>query len=173
MIDINSENFFYQKNFEDLFFQKNYQLSSQKKFLTVKIRDEKNHIIVNANDERISFLKPVVFNEFFKKTIFIILRTKIFFNSTDYYPFRHLIEYKGSSYKFKNFNNILFGNLVLYYPEGIKKVDLYKKIWPTDKQIIMNKLDTHLTNLKVDLKKYINFDLNFRSKNGVINLIIN
>ena len=31
---------------------------------------------------------------------------------------------------------------------GIEKVDLYKIIWPKDKEIILNKLDTHLTNLK-------------------------
>lgn len=38
--------------------------------------------------------------------------------------------------------------LLITNKEGVDKVDLYKRIWPSDKQIIINKLDTHLTNIK-------------------------
>ena len=39
-------------------------------------------------------------------------------------------------------------NLLLSSEEGMRKIDLIQIIWPNDKEIFYNKLDTHLTNLK-------------------------
>ena len=55
--------------------------------------------------------------------------------------------------------------------EGISKLNLYKNIWPADKEIFMNKLDTHLTNLKNYLASDLNFSLNFTTVKGQLNLI--
>ena len=46
-------------------------------------------------------------------------------------------------------------------------------IWKKDKDISINKLDTHLTNLKKSLFNDIGYDLNFSSKSGIIKLAIN
>ena len=64
-------------------------------------------------------------------------------------------------------------NLLLNSSDGIKKIDLIKIIWPNDKDIFFNKLDTHLTNLKNYLKSESDFDLKFTSKSGLIKLIFN
>ena len=55
--------------------------------------------------------------------------------------------------------------------EGMSKLNLYKNIWPKDKEIFMNKLDTHLTNLKNYLASDLNFSLNFMTVKGQLNLI--
>jgi len=55
----------------------------------------------------------------------------------------------------------------------MEKVDLYKNIWPKDKDYQMNKLDTHLTNLKNYIYEKIDLKLNFSSISGQIKLIIN
>jgi len=57
--------------------------------------------------------------------------------------------------------------------KGIEKPTLYKKIWPNDKSYHINKLDTHLTNLKNELKESLNFDLIFSSSGGNLKLRIN
>ena len=43
---------------------------------------------------------------------------------------------------------------------------------PNDKEIFLNKLDTHLTNLKKILFNDIGYDLKFSSKSGIIKLAI-
>ena len=64
-------------------------------------------------------------------------------------------------------NNLLLNKL------GLEKLDLYKILWPNDKNIQLNKLDTHLTNLKNLFEKEFNYNLNFFSKQSIIKLLIN
>ena len=52
--------------------------------------------------------------------------------------------------------------------EGIKKTDLYKIIWPNDVDIQINKLDTHLTNLKNLLQEHFDYTIKFKSNQGKI-----
>ena len=55
---------------------------------------------------------------------------------------------------------------------GVNKESLYKKIWKRDKSIFINKLDTHLTNLKKKLKQELDIQINFQSQNKNLKLII-
>ena len=65
----------------------------------------------------------------------------------DYYPFKSQLLNINHSIMLTDIHNNILLNLSLY-KMGIEKVELYKIIWPKDKEIILNKLDTHLTNLK-------------------------
>ena len=62
----------------------------------------------------------------------------------------------------------IFSQLMLNRNEGLDKIKLYKDIWPWDKDLQLNKLDTHLTNLKNHLKEKINIDFLFFSRSGLI-----
>ena len=53
---------------------------------------------------------------------------------------------------------------------GIPKIDLYKIVWPNDKEIQINKLDTHITNLKNIINNQFNEIINFESQNGIIKI---
>ena len=57
--------------------------------------------------------------------------------------------------------------------EGINKEVLYKFIWKKDKIIAINKLDTHLSNLKNQLKKDLSVNIVFQSKDKFLRLLIN
>ena len=63
--------------------------------------------------------------------------------------------------------------LLLNTDSGIEKNELIKYIWPKDKEVFFNKLDTHLTNLKNQVSSDLNLDLNFSSKSGILKLSIN
>ena len=79
--------------------------------------------------------------------------------------------YIGIAGLYKLLQNIIL-NTILLCKEGVDKDHLYKKIWKRDKSIQINKLDTHLTNLKNQLAKEIGFELNFSSKLGILKLCI-
>jgi len=57
--------------------------------------------------------------------------------------------------------------------DGVNKEHLYKFIWPDDKEISINKLDTHLTNLKNLIFDELKFKINFKSLDKTLKLIVN
>ena len=69
-------------------------------------------------------------------------------------------------------NNIMI-YLLLNLDNGIEKIELMKNIWPKDKDIFLNKLDTHLTNLKNQIYNDLNSEIKFSSKSGILKLSIN
>lgn len=87
-----------------------------------------------------------------------------------YFPYKSLIVKYDNKLNLTEIHNKIFLHLSLY-PEGVKKDLLYKKIWPNDKDFNINKLDTHLTNLKKILEKNFNFNLTFSSRGGNLVLI--
>ena len=69
--------------------------------------------------------------------------------------------------------NEIMIHLLLNLSNGIDKIELIQNIWPNDKDIFFNKLDTHLTNLKNQLLTDIDFKLKFSSKSSLLKLSIN
>ena len=63
-------------------------------------------------------------------------------------------------------------NTILLFKEGVDKDHLYKKIWKRDKSIQINKLDTHLTNLKNKLKDDLDLNVNFHSHEKKLRLLV-
>lgn len=65
-------------------------------------------------------------------------------------------------------NNIL--KLLSIKTEGIAKAEVYKIIWPKDKDYQVNKLDTHITNLKNIISKELDQSIIFESNNGILKI---
>jgi len=174
MINFKSKDFFLEKNFNYLFTQYNlYNFSSQKNFILIDLIKNNDQLIVGINNEKINFNLPLSFNDFF-----VLLRKKLMNISISkdkirFYPFKNLVMYKNLDLYLKDIHNIIFSNLIISIDEGINKIDLYKTLWPQDKDVSMNKLDTHLTNLKNEIYDGLQIDLNFSSKNNFIKLVIN
>ena len=61
-------------------------------------------------------------------------------------------------------------NLLMSMENGISRKELYFHIWPNDKDIQINKLDTHLTNLKNYLLENLNLKLNIISQKNAVYL---
>ena len=71
----------------------------------------------------------------------------------------------------KDIHNIIFKNIFFNELPGIERIELYKKVWPLDKDIQINKLDTHLTNLKHHLFRDLDCDFKFITNAGKVMLI--
>ena len=97
--------------------------------------------------------------------------------SADYFKLYHNLNIKGRQIKNlkteKKDKNIIDRKQIILGILSIQKLDLYKILWPNDKNIQLNKLDTHLTNLKNLFEKEFNYNLNYFSKQSIIKLLIN
>jgi len=84
-----------------------------------------------------------------------------------YNPFKQKIYNKKVDVFLNDIHNKILLCLIIN-KNGINKIELYKLLWINDKNLNLNKLDTHLTNLKNLLKSEIDFNLNFKSKNSIL-----
>ena len=175
MINIKCDDKFIKDNILDLLNQKNFFLSlhhNDKFFFNIIIVIKNNSLDFLIDDEKISFKLPKSFNLIFEDFFDLISNKTVHVQDYEYYPFKQLIKKNKNSNFLSAIQNTIVCNLLLNSNTGIRKIDLIKTIWPNDKDIFFNKLDTHLTNLKNYLKIESSIDLNFSSKSGLIKLII-
>ena len=90
----------------------------------------------------------------------------------DYYPYQRVLSKKSHKSLLSDIQNTIFSNLITS-KSGINKDKLYRLIWKKDKDISINKLDTHLTNLKNQLKRDLGITANFQSQDKTLKLLIN
>tara|TARA_X000000950_G_C13608604_1_gene534382 strand:+ start:111 stop:641 length:531 start_codon:yes stop_codon:yes gene_type:complete len=176
MISIKCNDKFIKNNIVDLLNQKNFFLSlhhSDKNFFDISIVTKDDSLDILIESKKISFRLPKSFNIIFEDFFDLISNKTIFVQDYEYYPFKNLIKKNGNNIFLSEIQNIIMCNLLLNSDSGIKKIDLIKTIWPNDKDIFFNKLDTHLTNLKNYISSESGIDLKFSSKSGLIKLIIN
>ena len=176
MININCDDSFLKKNILNLLEQKKIFLGfnpTLEFFFIINVMKKDNNLVFLIDDICLKFNLPRSFNEIFEILFDTISNKSINIENFKYYPFKQLLKKNDSNILLSEIQNIIMCNLFLNSDKGIKKIDLIKKIWPNDKEIFLNKLDTHLTNLKNHLHEKIGFDLNFSSKSGIIKLAIN
>ena len=69
--------------------------------------------------------------------------------------------------------NLIHNNILKYLclsPDGFPKSEIYKIIWPNDKDYQVNKLDTHITNLKNLILKELDLNFIFESSSGILKI---
>ncbi len=176
MFLLKSDDEFTLKSISHLFNQKDYYYTldgSKKYFFTVDIKKFEKELQIKSLQKTSTLKIPVTFNILSSALSKLLHNHSIDIDSIKFYPFRQSLHYKDKHTNLGNIHFIIFSQLILSHPDTIEKVDLYKNIWPKDKDYQMNKLDTHLTNLKNYLDEKINLKLNFSSILGKIKLIIN
>ena len=176
MIEISCQDSFIKENFIKLLQQKNLILSNinnNKYFFKIKIVIKENSLELIIDKDKINFNLPKRFNEIFEKTYDILSSKVVYLEKLEYFPFKQSIIKKDKNIFLSEIQNNIMCNLLLNSEEGMKKIDLIQIIWPNDKDIFYNKLDTHLTNLKNYLKSELDYNLKFSSKSGLIKLGFN
>ena len=176
MIDIECDDDFLKKNVISLIKQRGSFFKSEyanKFFFHIKIYQEEDSLFFLIKEDKVKFKLPNNFNEIYDKIYDLISSKYIYLNNFNYYPFKQLIHVDDKSTYLTEIQNKIIIYLLLNLDNGIEKIELIKKIWPKDKDIFVNKLDTHLTNLKNQMLKELNLDLKFRSKSGILKLSIN
>ena len=146
---------------------------ANKFFFQLKFYQEENHLYCSIDDEQIKFKLPKNFQEILEKIYDFVSNKNILLNNIKYYPLKQLMKDDVKSTLFTDIQNKIMIHLLLNLSSGVEKTELIKNIWPKDKDIFLNKLDTHLTNLKNQIYNDLNFDLKFSSKSGILKLSIN
>lgn len=176
MLLINSNNPHYLEVFKNLFKQKKISISNSlsDKFFAEIFFDIQNgsKMIISIDGLKKTFNIPVEFVNIFTYLIYHISILKIEYGKIDYFPYKQELIFREKKFHLKEIHNIIFSNLILNKQEGIDKSILYKKIWPQDKIFSINKLETHLTNLKNELRDHLQFNLQFFSNEGLLRLRI-
>ena len=162
------------KTFSNHLSHKNFLLSSNTEShqVIIKIYEKERSIIVDIDGDKIEFSLPTNINSLTSHTLKKLIDFNFSINSYKYYPFQRLIINKNKKSFLSDIQNIIMTNL-LKSKDGIDKDALYQSIWKKDKLIYINKLDTHLTNLKKKLKQELDIKVNFQSQKKNLRLLIN
>ena len=137
------------------------------------LESNKNKIDLNFQNIQKSFFLPCRVIELVNEIKIILLDHYIKFDSLFYYPMRQILSSNISSLKLRHIHNIIIEEILKNFDHQMSKEYLYKCIWPNDHEVQLNKLDTHLTNLKNTLRDSLNYNLIFKSVSGNIKFLIN
>lgn len=161
------------KTFFNLLSQKNFIIKKEKNLYYPRITiEEKNEkLIIVINDSNQVYVKPLDLNLIFSDLMREILKINYKINKFFYYPFQRKVKNEKLKTYLSDIQNKILFNL-LTSQNGINKDELYQIIWSNDRTISINKLDTHLTNLKNLLIDELNFKVNFKSEDKKLKLII-
>ena len=89
-----------------------------------------------------------------------------------YRPIKQSLSLNNNHINLNFIHNVIMINLMLNLEIGVDKIFLYGLIWPNDKDIQINKLDTHITNLKNKIKNELKINLKIISNAGFLKLCI-
>tara|TARA_S200000501_G_C20542255_1_gene620670 strand:- start:53 stop:583 length:531 start_codon:yes stop_codon:yes gene_type:complete len=176
MLNLKSDDKLLLKSFQHIFNQTKLKLLEDNdniSFADIKIKISNNKLSLKIDDESLSLNIPLSFKKIFFEINRILSTKRISYFTLDYLPFQQKLENLGSFMLMNDIHNTLFSYLYLYRKEGIDKFDLYRKIWPNDKNFQINKIDSHLSNLKNEIKNRIDFNFEYSSKKKLIKLASN
>jgi hypothetical protein len=145
----------------------------ERRLLALDFKSSDDEIKISSPaQETITIAKPFHFSQMIDK--FSIFQQNYFvkLGPIIYFPFLGSFNFNDNKYLLSETQNQIFSTLVCF-KEGIEKKILYGTIWPRDKNISENKLDTHLTNLRNHILNICGYKLNFKTQKGFIILDIN
>jgi len=172
---IKSNNKFYLYKIYDFLNQKKVPIlldGDKKTYGVLKLEFLDSNLKVQFNKDKFLFDLPLNIEFFFHEIYNLLSENSIQVGELTYYPVKELISKKNVTVSLRNTHNLIFNQALINNRCGVLKTDLYNLIWPSDIDIHMNKLDTHLTNLKNFLKKELNYDLKFISNHGMIQFLL-
>ena len=174
MIKITCNDGLFYSTIINLLVRKNFvsEKNVDKFFATINIVVKNNNIYLECEDKQENLSLPIEVNLFLGQILRIISDIKISKDEYDYFPYQRVLIRDSKKSLLSDIQNIIFSNLVIS-KSGINKDNLYSLIWKKDKDISMNKLDTHLTNLKNQLKHDLGITANFQSQDKTLRLLIN
>ena len=174
MIYLSSKNEFVQESLTKLIFQINPLLITAVKdlsFVHIEVHQANDQLQFTYNQKKEIIKIPTKINNIFDGVYKLIFEKSVIINKFQFFPFKQTINYQGNDVKLNFISNEILRNLYLNKERGIDKNTLYSSIWPKDKEILINKLDTHLTNTKNLIQDNFNIELKYASKKGIVKLL--
>ena len=174
MIYLSSKDKFIQESLTNFIFQINPLLITNIKdlsFVHIEAYQANDQLYFTYNQKKEIIKTPIKINNIFDGIYRLIFEKAVIINNFEFFPFKQTINYLGNEVKLNFISNEILRNLYLYKERGIDKNILYSSIWPRDKEILINKLDTHLTNTKNLIQDNFNIELKYASKKGIVKLL--
>lgn len=174
MFYLDFHNEFYTKELISLLNQKNIPFtdnSSKNVFGKISLSLGQNNLTIYYGNYKVNLIHPLTFEKFLAALLEVSSNINIKHKKLIYFPIKHSVNFQKKNLILKDTHNLIFQKLILNL-NGINKLSLYKFLWPNDKDIHMNKLDTHLTNLKSNFLENLEYKLKFSSSAGILKLII-
>lgn len=174
MFFLEFDNYFLKNSLTKLFILKNFQFTLSKEdqyFEKIYFHEKENYLVIKFKNNKDKISLPAKFDSIFLLLLKNLQNLFINIDNLSYYPIKQSIVFADKEIILGAIHNTIFGNLLLHKDSGIDKIRLYQMIWPSDKDIAINKLDTHLTNLKSKLIQNANLNLTLSTINGSIKLI--
>ena len=135
--------------------------------LSVNLKN--NTIVISFINNQANLKLPVSFDSIFSQILLFLNNYKITINNFVYYPVQQLIDNSKNPIKLNYIHNKILSELILN-KNGVDKIEMYKKIWPLDKNISLNKLDTHLTNIRNQILTLLSNDVKIESNNKFLKI---
>jgi len=174
MIYLSSHDDFIKKSLTNLIFQINPHLITSEKdlsFVHIEVQQNNDQLYLTYNQKKEFIKTPFKTNDIFDIIYQLIFDKAVNINQFEFYPFKQVILFKNTEIKLNFISNEILRNLYLYRQNGIDKNILYSSIWPQDKEILINKLDTHLTNTKNLIQDNFDIEIKYASKKGILKLL--
>lgn len=174
MIYLSSHDDFIIKSLTNLIFQINPHLITSEKnlsFAHIEVQKNNDQMYLIYNQKKEAIKTPFKTNDIFDIIYQLIFEKAVNINQFEFYPFKQVILFKNTEIKLNFISNEILRNLYLYRQNGIDKNILYSSIWPQDKEILINKLDTHLTNTKNLIQDNFDIEIKYASKKGILKLL--
>lgn len=174
MIYLSSKDEFVRESLTNLILQINPLLITTIKdlsFVHIEAHQANDQLYFTYNQKKEIVKTPVKINNIFDGIHRLVFEKAVIINKFKFFPFKQTINYQGNELKLNFISNEILRNLYLYRERGIDKNILYSSIWPKDKEILINKLDTHLTNTKNFIQDNFNIELKYASKKGIVKLL--
>ena len=141
----------------------NLLINNKNMFMINIIVNKKKLEISGAHFNKFDINTPIHFYEINKSIELVTSSYKVNFKDFFYVPYLNKLFIESQTLLLNEIHNKILANLIFNSDEGVSKIKLYEFLWPKDKEVSINKLDTHLTNLKNLVIEKFDFSINFKS----------
>ena len=174
MSDLNKNTNFLLCSLEDILSQFEIVDKFQIDSLEANISKENKSDILNIlfNKKELKFKLPVKVDDIVSELLFYQSQKELKLGSLIFNPSKQLLISKDLQITLRHSHNKMLSEIMMNTENGVSKLSLYEKLWPNDVDIQMNKLDTHLTNLKKVIYENFNYEIILKTVNGKL-IIIN
>lgn len=174
MSDLNKNTDFLFSSLENLLgqFDITDKISIEKLEANISKDNKADTLNILFNNKKLKFKLPVKVDDIVRELMFYQSQAEFKLGPLFFNPSKQLLISEDLRIALRHSHNKILREIMINKKKGISKSDLYEKLWPKDVNIQMNKLDTHLTNLKNVIHESFNYELMLKTINGRL-IIIN
>lgn len=174
MSDFNKNRDFLFNSLENLLsqFEITDKISIEKLEANISNDNKTDTLNILFNKKELKFKLPVKVDDILRELLFYQSQAEFKLGPLLFNPSKQLLISEDLQVILRHSHNKMLNEIMINKKKGISKSKLYEKLWPKDVNIQMNKLDTHLTNLKKVIYESFNYEVMLKTINGKL-IIIN